>query len=825
MERLQRYELEFVSWDEAPVEMREALEPQGPDEALLGKAFERLGVVESAGAAELADVQLVLEGTIADPGQRPGALPDLGEVVLPGRPRATAAHPRAYRGTTSQPPKRGVRRIDLRPFLLSPAGLKQLERWFAEAGHSLKVPSEAWEAQPELRLAFGAHLRTRPGAKLLEASRWLRLGELRARLCAFAKLVEREGPEVACSYVASIGALDEGRGNQVLALLVTGPDLSGCPLVQAPDPRLASELALIAGCAEREQTGARKFSYACAYLLRFADSADLLERAGQGLRLVLEARGDPEEIVEPPAPLAALRAVEALALTSENGWGEFVRVRLWRACGSEPAFVEHVEALGRAGLKARAFTIWFWMLHGMLEQDPSKAASGRLRKGANELLGALARVPQPWQCKAAELLHEAYFVFELERVDRIGRLLARACCPRSGQTDVSAGVLANSLELSEPWFQAWLDLPQSSFDALDEACRRRNDAGLVDNGVLRLMRDSPAQLVEDMARHPKPVLRAARELGLLSEPQARGLLAELELPQDWRQRDLWGLIALSRSLGVPGGFNPVSGRLAKHLAGTLELTAARLDRDTARLRDGLPLLRISGIESRVLHLLQLRLLGHPNGEPEQLSRQMRHGILLQARLDRSRPALRRLLRATAAGDSKFLVQHPKNAAWAKSLPPKVRAAWFEPPVMECSVPTIGPLTIACVLDPLEALRLGTYVSSCTGLGGIFMATAAAVAMDANKHVAFARRPDGQFVARQILALTSDHRLQPMPVYPEVREALQSAFADYTRQFSAALGVELRLQDDDEAEVELLVASDWYDEGPWDLEAIEAISTT
>ena len=109
------------SWERQPLE--ELPLTAVPQRDALLAAWERLGHA-SPDTKCIADVQLVLAETVAEPVRRPVRL----HLSSPRPPRrATAAHPRAYRGTIQQPPKPAQPVVqDLRPALSDPNALGAL---------------------------------------------------------------------------------------------------------------------------------------------------------------------------------------------------------------------------------------------------------------------------------------------------------------------------------------------------------------------------------------------------------------------------------------------------------------------------------------------------------------------------------------------------------------------------------------------------------------------------------------------------------------------------------------------------------------------------
>jgi hypothetical protein len=81
---------------------------------------------------------------------------------------------------------------------------------------------------------------------------------------------------------------------------------------------------------------------------------------------------------------------------------------------------------------------------------------------------------------------------------------------------------------------------------------------------------------------------------------------------------------------------------------------------------------------------------------------------------------------------------------------------------------IGEIRISVEPDPLEALKLGTYVGTCLGRGGNLESAAAAVVLDVNKQVVYARDRRGAVVGRQLLAISEADDLVCFAVYGTAR---------------------------------------------------------
>jgi len=73
--------------------------------------------------------------------------------------------------------------------------------------------------------------------------------------------------------------------------------------------------------------------------------------------------------------------------------------------------------------------------------------------------------------------------------------------------------------------------------------------------------------------------------------------------------------------------------------------------------------------------------------------------------------------------------------------------------------------------------------SCLGIGGICAYSSAAVLLDVNKQVLYARNRQGKVVGRQLLAIADDNRVICFHVYPlSSSKIVKSLFLDYDPQF-------------------------------------------
>lgn len=132
----------------------------------------------------------------------------------------------------------------------------------------------------------------------------------------------------------------------------------------------------------------------------------------------------------------------------------------------------------------------------------------------------------------------------------------------------------------------------------------------------------------------------------------------------------------------------------------------------------------------------------------------------------------------------------------------------------------GAIYIRLEQEPLEALKLGTYVGSCLGLGGSLTYSAVAIVLDINKQVLYARDRQGVVVARQVVAISDSEQLVCFEVYPHSVDAIiKTLFREYNERFAEALGLDMyRENADREYAISLIMSEHWWNDMAWNFSA-------
>jgi hypothetical protein len=358
-----------------------------------------------------------------------------------------------------------------------------------------------------------------------------------------------------------------------------------------------------------------------------------------------------------------------------------------------------------------------------------------------------------------------------------------------------------------------LDPPAGSFEVLENACRRDNDAVLISRCLETLVDEIEHLTVSTFGVAPRKLMRTAKVLGGVSYPLRREIV-RTSLQHSVFTSDLSpasikdACLRISASIGHKY-VNPIPARLSSWCRGEIQLSSGSLERYQRVLARRILSTRLDVIEQSVLDRLK-------RGLPvETATRVDRHALRLLGSVRENRRGLRNFLHAWWAGNRGYLLNHPGSLVWYKKHNAVPRETWNRGLALQ---PEIGEFTIQVERGPLEILKLGTYFGTCLGIGGMCSDSAAAALLDVNKKVLYARDRSGRVVGRQLIALADDDRLVCFSVYPlSGSVTLKTAFRDYDREFARALAVPLYdpSSHDPGYEISCVLSVYWWDDYSWD----------
>lgn len=782
----------------------------------LWAAWDALAAVQRWDATTLEHVLVVLRATVPAT-EDPGDLPALAAAAYqPPPPRATAAHPRAFRGTKARPPRpRQPKAIDLRPYLLTRKHIDQVLGLLGAP--QLADPYLAWHHQLDTRAGleptFVMYL-----LPLLTRCTWSEVGAF-AALARAASLQEQPALRAALvsvylaaeeparalgwwSYVLAYGAADRLEAANLIAT-------SGVARLPPIDPSLSATLASLP--AVQRWVGYRG-------LVSGASPAYL----EAGIRLEALARcplvGPPPGRMDVSGLIQDTIARLGEAMNSDSG-AEFWRTYLWTLCGERSELTELLADATFAALAPEAaFTLL--RLATAPHWTPETAAQewSTLVPLLPRLAQRAAQLSCEYQPKFIEELRRVYFLAErgAESVGACMELAFLLARPPFGTKSVAAPALLSLTFLEQSPREAFRTAvhkaPTSSWLALESACERLNQARLLGRGLELLARHLPQLVAATFATAPGPLLQTARELRSLSPEDAALVLAEyasrpLADPRA-DEAPLARLVELIEPIATAAGPNPIRRALRRHLRGEAHLSEAQLEGHRQRLLATLGQVRLAAIRQTLEQRLAARLQ-----VPKLETSAARHAAAILGRVEENRRQLRRLLTAALSGDRQWRLRHPRTLEWFTRHPTIDRDLWLTGIETHGHLDGIGALRLAIEDDPLETLKLGTYVGTCLGHGGGLEYSAAAVTLDVNKQVVYARDPHGTVVGRQLLALSEQEQLVCFEIYGTIAPALlKPLFLQYDRTLAAKLRLPLHNADPDQPyDIATILSQEWWDD--------------
>ncbi|MET0402765.1 MAG: hypothetical protein ABW123_10195 [Cystobacter sp.] len=839
-----------LSW----VPLAQVSGPGAEERASLRASWEHLGHARGASVDTLTHVLRVLLFTVAgEPGPAPSLAHPWLEPPVPAH-RRTAAHPRGYRGTLHQPPKRARPRVlDVRPYLLhrsmARALLDPLRPHLDEALQRL-----ADEGLPRERLRL-VHQALDSPSRADVGLAW-RHGVLEERGAALPASLPRLGSLLTPGVSAEFGRLLALRGRLALdthpevmllaarLLAEVGPDKGLGWLEVAASLVPDSQVVLLKALFDSKSCAAE----ASGYDLRFEDAfashppewreyyvrglsyrlpSDFLLT---GLRL-LDVFGVTDlycVTVSHPArsgPVPEALFLELRGLLGPMRFEGYMMFRLWALCGEFEGFAALLSGTPWASLSVDAIEQLLEELSSLRDSEKVHLNGwAAVRELHPRLMRLLARIPASHQRRAIQMV---FRVLGQRGVNWSGpdwlesttfALVECLCRPPFAAEDRFAYYVLRPL-LTHPSPDVRARLPRTSERSLlrfEANCSRGDLNGLVGYGM-RLMAGRQGPLVvEALESCPETLVRTVQLLGSVHDAAAVAMLDAFALHPWVRENPLqWPpavLVASLREHCVEGVESPLPRKARLAWEAGAELSPAQTERALRLAATQLPRLRLQVLARGVLAFLRGRL------EADVSDTRVRHALQMARLVEGNRRGLRRLLNHYFAGERDFIVQHPASRAWFARHPRVKPELWLTGPVLHREVPGWGRVTLALERDVLEVLRMGTYVGSCFGLNGIRAESAAAVALDVNKRVLYARDSRGSVLARQLLAVSDDDMLVPFSIYPaSTPPVLQSFFLDYDLAFAEALGLPLS-EGKKEPDVQLVLSTSFWHDGTWELVA-------
>jgi hypothetical protein len=783
----------------------------------LQKAWNALAAVARWDAATRDLVLAVLRETVPAM-ESAGTRTALGpELHPPPPPRATAAHPRAYRGTRYRPPRPPQPdAVDVRPYLLERRHIDQVLALLGEGRGA--DPYLAWhfgvEGNASFDPAFVMYL-----LPLLTRCSWSEVAAFAAlartlelhrdaglRAALVGVLLEADAPERALGWWSHVLGHAPEQRREAAQLMSASRVARVVPI----DVDVAAEIAALAPVQRWSMYRGLVHGASPAYL-----------RSGVALGAITAARieyapgGDREVTGLVNATVARLSE----AMHEDSGpewWGP----HLWLLCGERP---EVHELLARPAFERLTAPAAFELIrlanHLQWAAGNAPQPWQEVRPQLLALVDRAVGVPPPYQRKLFEDVHDACYqamrrARDIAAVVASGiELSARVARPPFSVEPLLGPVIQRLVLCDRTIRSPVRDAPDASWRALEAACRRANDARTIGAGLERIARQVPALMVSAFATTPAPLFETADLLAAVSVEVAERILAEYRaspLAAALEAAPIEQLCALVEPIARAGGPDPVRRALRRHLRGEHALRDAQLRGHRARIIADLDLVRLAAIRQAVERFLAAQV-----GIARIESSAARHALAMLGSVESNRRQLRRMLAANLRGDRDWRLRHPRTRAWLARHPRIDPRIWLDGIEHRGDLAGIGPVRLAIERDPLEALKLGTYVGSCLGRGGGLVYSAAAVVLDVNKQVVYARDGRGAVIGRQLLAISEADELVCFGVYGTVKpEQLEPLFRELDHRFAAALGLPLFGASGQDYEVASILSLEWWDDTAW-----------
>jgi hypothetical protein len=832
--------------------------PKTSAERRLVSAWKGLSSIRVWNSDLLAALLVVLSSTVAIPSDAiPGPLPLIG-LEGPRRIRPTAAHPRAFHGTTYKPPKEKTPApIDLRPYLVDRGSiseiLNRLQPYWTDAINELNrldVDVRGLPA-PEYDPYAVVHHKTLQPVMLPDLDAGFRTSLLPAlRGCAWAgvervlRLYHRLSLNNDPNLLALTATMLSGRDAAIVSgwgeiLLNLSPDLRGgvaTLLLRTGALSVdSSSLAVdIAGVIEQLNSGPDS-AYRIYCALRCVASLGDVEYLLQGFRL--SDRLYRERTVEfahtfhnisyhgryPEAEVDRIIA-HTDGTTDFEPW---TIAAIWTACGCLDGFGAYLA--DRYLTQWPSETVWS-LLHTFLipyyaDDEPDVATWHYLRSSGDVIDSALLAIPDEYRGKFCLNLYEFLRVTDVstltpDSIPYACAFLCRLCRapfhPERNTANVWADLVTN---LPVDLVDKALAAPDSSLQQLEKACRTKNATNNIGYGTWAITKVAPSFALAAFVQAPARLFRTSKTLGCLDPAERLNLVREFaQLPMMHLDTDLLDDVDAfayideqSRGLRTPC----ISASLRAHYEGSRLLSVPRLAHYHAEMRLRWMRGRLECLEDAVLEKrARPYAVGNIDGNTA-------HALQLERNVKENRRALRKFLTAYWNGRVDYILTHSLTRAWLAKHPRLNVSVWLNGIEFFGRTEQDGEVRIHVETDPLEALKLGTYVGSCLGLGGELQCSAAANVLDINKRVLYARNLDGRVIGRQLVAYSEAEELVCFWVYPiGASDDLRSLFAEYDERFAMALGVHLyqapdnQAYGDEEYDIACILSTGWWDDHYW-----------
>ena len=371
--------------------------------------------------------------------------------------------------------------------------------------------------------------------------------------------------------------------------------------------------------------------------------------------------------------------------------------------------------------------------------------------------------------------------------------------------------------------QRFINAPNTSFLKLDKACETGNKKDRVSWGLYNLTDQLPEFVVNSFIHFPGKLIKVTERLGSMRfinrhetvKQFARHQLLKVDF-QKVSPRQLYRLVERYRQSGMT---HPVPKKLQDHFKEKIKLNETRIQGYHEKSKNNFLSFVLDILNQ---HVLDTMSRFYPSAKEKD---NWEHTLQFLNWVDTNRRGLKNFLKAYFGGNNHYVENHPETKKWFAKHKRIDKDLWNQGILFCRRTEKHGPVHIELESDPLEILKMGTYVGSCLSLGGSYAYSAVAVLLDLNKQVLYARDQNNKVLGRQLVALSENDELVCFEVYPLTASSrIKNLFFEYDIDFSKALDIDLhegKFSKHKEYEIKQILSKHWSDDYAWNKIAPDA----
>ncbi|MBP7863432.1 hypothetical protein KA183_17230 [bacterium] len=356
-------------------------------------------------------------------------------------------------------------------------------------------------------------------------------------------------------------------------------------------------------------------------------------------------------------------------------------------------------------------------------------------------------------------------------------------------------------------------LDDLNFECLEQIIKcglRINDANLVISSLKTFQRLYPQYVFHALNKVPKAFFKTLKTMGCLNQNMRESTLKKFMQDPIFKLNPSTDPVEQRRILKIliaKGATISITRKVRDAITRDIDLPQEILKRAFDEIAPNLESVKLEYLDRLFLNSLSERSI-------EEMQSKIRHAfkILHQNNNQENTRVFKKFLNHYLDGDINYLTNHQVNQNWLK----KNDSINFEPWLnglkrrYHAGTDKIA-YTLKIEMDPLEELKHGTYMGTCTGIGGRFSLSALGTVLDINKKVIYAFDDQNRVTMRQIVAISKEKQLVCYTVYPENTANFEKQlFAQFNNELASLMKIEIAPQFAD-YDIEFVLSTYWYDD--------------